>query len=156
MIKEAAPAIATPMSRGGKLLLIFVATPFMSGVSFATIVLVSRFAGYNLFGRGDWGIIPWGGSQILASVALILAVAISEGLRAGGLKIYTILGCAVGVLVWLLVGIDAKPARGLWIVPLQFGLIGHLLGRIAYRGVNRPAPAPDSTSGAKEKSEKET
>lgn len=144
MTKEYTATTTKPISRGEKLLLIFVATPFMSGVSFTTIVLFSRLVGYDLFGRGDWGIIPWGGSQILTSVALILALAICEGLRAGSLRLYTILGSAVGVAVWLLIGIEANSGRGLWIVPLQYGLIGALLGFIAYGGVNRPLPGPGS------------
>lgn len=146
MAKEPASDGTTLLSRGERLLLIVVATPFMCVCGFAAIVIVSRLVGYDLFGRGDWGIIPWGMSQFLASVALILALTISEGMRAGSLGVYTVLGCATGFSAWLLV--EPGFERGLWIVPLQYSLIGNLLGRIIYRGVNRPVSIPQANPDA--------
>jgi len=156
MIKEAAPKPTTLLSRGDRLVLVFVATPFFGICSSLGIVLISRMLDYKLFGPGEWGIVIWALSQTVGCIALFLALALAEIVRNGGLWKYTVLGAVAGLIPILLAsGGPALPPE-LWIPPLQYGLIGHLLGRIAYRGVNRPASAPDSTSGAKDKSEKET
>jgi hypothetical protein len=155
MIKEAAPESTTLLSRGDRLALVFVATPFFGICSFVAIAVICDLVDYNLFGAVGWGMLPWGVSQFLACVALTLALALSEGSRAGGLGTYTALGTSAGVGSLFFLGVNDF-GQVFWIPLLQYGLIGHLLGRIAYRGVNRPASAPDSTSSAKEKSEKET
>lgn len=156
MIKEAASESATLLSRGDRLALVVVATPFFAIGSFVAIAVVCDLVDYNLFGAVGWGMLPWGVSQFLACMALTLALAFSEGSRAGGLGMYTTLGTCAGAASFIFLQGVNDFGQVFWIPPLQYGLIGHLLGRIAYRGVNRPAPAPDSTPGAKGKSEKET
>ncbi len=135
-------------SRSDKLVLILFATPAFTFFGFVAVDLVSHLLDYQFFGGGDWGIVSWVISQFLACVILALALALSEGIGLGGLWTYTILGGAAGLAAFFLAN-DGSMGRGFWLPPLQFGLTGYLIGRIAYRGVNRPIPYSGSSTSIK-------
>ena len=148
------PQPVAGLSRGSKLFLVFVATPFFGACSFVAIAMICGAIGYRLFGANGLGIIPWSITQFLACAVLTLALALVEGTRVGSLWIYTILGIGTGVAFFLLMSLSGL-GKGAWIIPMQYGLIGHLIGRIAYRGVNRPAPVSEAKPDGAQVSEKE-
>jgi hypothetical protein len=136
--------------------LVIWATPFLAGCSLALIVVVCGLVDYDLFGRDNWRYALWALGQLLAYVFLILVLGLCEAGRLGGQWVYAVLGTLAGAASLYFLQTSEKFDQIFWVPLLQYGLVGYLLGRIAYRGVNCPASAPDSTSGAKEKSEKET
>jgi hypothetical protein len=82
-------------------------------------------------------LLGWVGGQAVASILAVLTLAVIEAVGAGTLWLYTVLGTAAGVLAFVFMDGSAS-ARALWILPLQYGLIGTLLGWVVYRRANRP------------------
>lgn len=155
MTESPSPDSSTGPTRSGKLVLIFVATPVFAACGFTAIVLVSDLLDYRILGKGDWGIVPWVVSQFLACVVLALALALFEAMRAGNLRVYTVVGIVTGGAAYIFASTSGA-GRGFWMLPLQYGLMGYLLGWIAYRFASHRAPALEAEPDGAQIPEKET
>lgn len=136
MTGEAAPN--TIMSRSERVILATWATPFLAGCSLAIVVIVCEFLDFDLFGRDNWRYALWALGQFLAYLLFVLAVGLCEVGRFGGQWAYAVLGTLAGVASLYFLQVSEKFDQVFWFPPLQYGLVGYLLGRIAYGGVNRP------------------
>ena len=143
-MKQELPSTAPPPpTRGEKIALIFFGTLFFAIGGFAAIAEVCGHLGYDLFGRGDWGVLPWTGTHLLAIVAMIVALSIVEGVEAGSLATYTTIGVIVGMVCFMIAS-TGDSGKGYWIVAVQYSLIGHLLGRFNCRDARRPQTSPEA------------
>jgi hypothetical protein len=83
---------------GEKAAMIVCGTLFLAVGGFAAIAEICDHQDYDLFGRGGWDIIAMIVLELLASLAMILALLITERVGLGNLATYIAIGIIVGAV----------------------------------------------------------
>jgi hypothetical protein len=131
------------LTSGQRIALIIFGAPAFAACSLWAIVFVSGQVGFDLFGQANLSYIVWALGELLALVLAILIVVVCEAFGIGGVWVYTLAGGLAGTASLYFFQASTRFDETFWVPPLQFAVVGLLLGLIAYRRPTRRDCSPE-------------